>query len=62
MMMITKTLRRRSAVVRPSSTAPRDMGSARNRSMIPFWRSSARPMLVLTDPKATVCTKMPGMR
>ena len=41
---------------------PRDMGRARNRSMRPFCRSSARPMLVLTAPKATVCTKMPGIR
>ena len=62
MMMTTKTLRTRSAVVRPVRTADRAMGRARNRSMSPFWRSSARPMLVLTDPKATVWTKMPGIR
>ena len=62
MTMMTKMLRIRSAVVLPKRTAPRDMGSARNRSMIPFWRSSASPMLVLTEPKATVCTKMPGIR
>ena len=38
------------------------MGSDRNLSMMPFCRSSARPMLVWTDPKQTVCTKIPGMR
>ena len=59
---MTKMLRMRSAVVRPSRTAPRDIGRARNRSMSPFCRSSARPMLVLTAPNATVCTKMPGIR
>ena len=37
-------------MVRPASTAERAMGSARNRSMRPFCRSSARPMLVLTEP------------
>ena len=62
MMITVKTLRTMSAEVRPVSTAERDMGSARNRSMRPFWRSSARPMLVLTAPKATVCTKTPGIR
>ena len=60
--MTTKTLRMRSAVVRPGRTAPRDIGSARNRSIRPFCRSSASPMLVLTEPNATVCTKMPGIR
>ena len=62
MMTITTTLRHRSAVVRPASTADRAMGSDRNRSMSPFCRSSASPMLVLTEPNITVCTKMPAMR
>ena len=62
MMITVRTLRNRSAVVRPASTAERAMGRARNRSMRPFCRSSARPMLVCTEPKATVCTKMPGIR
>ena len=62
MMTTVRTLRHRSAVVRPVSTADRAMGRARKRSMSPFCRSSARPMLVCTEPKATVCTKMPGMR
>ena len=61
-MITVRMLRHRSAVVRPARTADRAMGSARNRSMSPFWRSSASPMLVCTDPKATVCTKMPGIR
>jgi len=58
----TKTLRQRSARVRPASTAERAMGNDRNRSMRPLWRSSARPTPVDTAPKQTVWTKMPGMR
>ena len=49
-------------MLRPASTAVRDIGSARNRSMSPFWRSSASPIAVDTAPKHTVCTKIPGMR
>ena len=37
--------------MRPARTARRAMGSARNRSMRPFWRSSASPMAVPTEPK-----------
>ena len=58
----TKTLRTRSAVVRPASTADRAMGSARNRSMSPFWRSSARPTAVPIPPKATLWMKIPAIR
>jgi hypothetical protein len=39
----TKTLRARSAVVRPARTAERAMGSDRNRSSRPLLRSVARP-------------------
>ena len=46
----------------PASTAMRAMGSARNRSMRPLCRSSARPMAVPTAPKIVVCTRIPGMR
>ena len=49
-------------MVRPASTAERAIGSERKRSMRPLWRSSASPMAVFTAPKATVCTKMPGIR
>ena len=62
MMITVKTLRTRSAVVRPASTAERAMGRARKRSIKPFWRSSASPTAVLTAPKVTVCTKTPGIR
>jgi hypothetical protein len=58
----TNTLRARSAVVRPARTAERAMGRARKRSINPLCRSSERPTAVLTAPKLTVCTKMPGMR
>ena len=58
----TKTSRTRSAMVRPAITADRAIGSERNRSMRPFCRSSASPMAVFTAPKATVWTKMPGIR
>ena len=61
MMRTTKTLRTRSALVRPASTAERAMGRARKRSIRPLWRSSASPTLVLTDPNMTVCTKIPGI-
>ena len=42
--------------------AERAIGSERNRSMSPPWRSSARPIAVFIPPKATVCTKIPGIR
>ncbi len=51
-----------SAAVRPASTAERAIGSERNRSMMPFCRSSARPTPVCVDAKIAVCTKMPGIR
>ena len=58
----TNTLRTESARVRPKSTAERAIGSDRNRSIRPLCRSSAKPTLVLTEPKRTVCTKMPAIK
>ena len=58
----TKTLRTRSARVRPASTAERAMGSERNRSSSPLLRSVARPMAAPMAPNTVVCTKMPGIR
>ena len=58
----TETLRTPSAIVRPASTAERAMGSDRNRSMSPLFRSSARPMPVPADPNSAVCTMMPAIR
>ena len=52
----------RSATVRPISTADRDMGSDRKRSMRPFCRSSARLAPVVVLPKTTVWAKIPGSR
>src|SRR5690606_16117327 len=52
----------RSDSVRPSSTAELDMGSERNRSMMPFCRSLAIPMTVNAELNATVWTKMPPIR
>ena len=60
--MVTTRLFNRSADVRPMSTAARDIGSERNRSMMPRCRSSARPTLVLAEPNATVCVNTPAMR
>ena len=57
----TKTLRTRSAVVRPTSTADRAIGSDRNRSINPAWRSSARPTPVFSAPNVTDCTQTPAM-
>ncbi|SLJ46083.1 Uncharacterised protein [Mycobacteroides abscessus subsp. abscessus] len=52
----------RSDNVRPISTAMRDIGSARIRSMMPFCRSPARPTVVKAALKATVWVKMPASR
>ena len=51
-----------SEAVRPTSTAERDMGSDRNRSMMPFCMSSAMPAPVNVAPKTTVWAKMPPTR
>ena len=51
-----------SASVRPASTAPRDIGSERKRSISPFFRSSERPIAVTKPPKNMVCTISPGIR
>ena len=56
------TLMAMSLTVRPTSTADRDIGSDRNRSMMPFWMSSAIPAPVVVAPKITVCAKIPAMR
>ena len=48
--------------VRPASSAARDIGSERNRSMRPRLRSSARPIAVMNPPNAMFWTMMPGMR
>ena len=52
----------RSDRVRPISTAIRDIGSVRIRSMMPFCRSLARPTVVNAALKATVWVKMPASR
>ncbi len=51
-----------SASVRPASTAARDIGSERKRSIRPFFRSSERPSAVTKPPKAMVWTMIPGIR
>ena len=48
--------------MRPASTADRAIGSDRNRSMMPVFRSSASPTAVVVAPKIAFCTKMPGIR
>ena len=48
--------------VRPASTAPRDIGSERKRSISPFFRSSASPRAVTNPPKTMDWTMIPGMR
>jgi hypothetical protein len=48
--------------VRPASTAARDMGSERKRSIRPFRTSSESPRAVTNPPKAMDCTMMPGIR
>ena len=58
----TKTLRVRSANVRPVNTAERPIGRERKRSSNPLFRSVARPMAVAIEPNTTTCTKIPGIR
>ena len=48
--------------VRPTSTAERDIGNDRNRSMMPFVMSSASPAPVNVEPKITVWAKTPAIR
>ena len=62
MITMTSTLLTTSLPVRPISTAARDIGSDRNRSMMPFCMSSARPAPVVVDTKMTVWAKIPGIR
>ena len=58
----TKTFRVRSLTERPTRTAEGDIGSDRNRSMIPLFKSVAIPIAVTMAPKTAVCTKTPGIR
>jgi hypothetical protein len=58
----TNTLRIMSASVRPANTAERAIGSERKRSIIPRFRSSARPIPVAVAPNTALCTKIPGIR
>ena len=48
--------------VRPASSAARDMGSDRKRSISPLFMSSARPIAVMNPPKAMFWTMIPGIR
>ncbi len=51
-----------SANVRPVTTAERDIGSDRKRSISPFLRSSASPSAVTKPPKVIDWTTIPGIR
>src|SRR6187431_1323453 len=55
-------LRRRSDTVRPMSTAARDIGSERSRSIKPLLMSSARPTAVNDEPNTSDWAKIPGIR
>ena len=48
--------------VRPVRTAERDIGSERNRSMIPLLTSSVIPIAVVAAAKTIVWAKIPGIR
>ena len=48
--------------VRPASTAARDIGSERKRSIRPLWTSSVSPSAVTKPPNAIDCTMIPGIR
>ena len=57
-----RQLSRTSDSVRPVSTAARDIGSERKRSIRPFWTSSESPSAVTNPPNAIDWTMMPGIR
>ena len=48
--------------VRPASTAARDIGSERNRSIRPLCTSSVSPSAVTNPPNAIDWTMIPGIR
>ena len=52
----------RSEVARPASIAERAIGSERNRSTRPDFRSSAIPIAVVVDPKIAFWMMIPGIR
>ena len=56
------TLYTTSLMVRPASTAPRDMGKDRKRLMMPFCMSSAMPAPVKVAPNMTDWAKIPAIR
>jgi hypothetical protein len=58
----TTAVRSVSAPVRPASTTHGAIGMLRSRSTMPVRRSVASPTAVVMPAKATVCTKMPGIR
>ena len=58
----TTILSNESPSVRPRMRAERAIGSDLNRSINPFFISSARPEAVAANVKATVCTKIPGIK
>ena len=55
-------LSRTSENVRPASTAARDIGSERKRSISPLCTSSDSPRAVTKPPKAIDWAMMPGIR
>ena len=55
-------LRSRCAPAWPPSTAPRAIGSERNRSMAPLLRSEASDIATPNAPNTSVWAKMPPIR
>ena len=48
-------------MLRPTRTEPREIGSDRNRSMMPLPRSMLRPMATMNAEKAMVWAMIPGI-
>ena len=59
---IDRELSAMSEIVRPVSTAARDIGSERKRSIRPFCTSSDNPRAVVKPPKAIDWAMIPGIR
>ena len=57
-----RQLSRMSEMVRPVSTAERDIGSERKRSISPFCTSSESPSAVTKPPNAIDWAMIPGIR
>ena len=60
MIRMLQAIRTPSAVIRPLMTAERAIGSERNRSITPRWKSAFSASAVVNGRKQTLWTRIPG--